>query len=124
MTNGSVRPGTSGAWCTTKLNTVPLPLATLIFDGRLFVLPQRGHRRMLQAAVGPLLDAQLVRVAPSQKNFVSRDDAGRIVASASRSSGTCEHRHQRSAGLNFIMRHIISATSSSPTCQVIFCVMK
>ena len=29
-----------------------------------------------------------------------------------------------SAGLNFMMRHIISATSSSPTCQVIFWVMK
>ena len=28
MTNGRVRPGTFGAWCTTKLNTVPLPLAT------------------------------------------------------------------------------------------------
>ena len=25
-TNGSVRPGTFGAWCTTKLNTVPLQI--------------------------------------------------------------------------------------------------
>src|SRR5690606_3357017 len=28
MTNGRVRPGTFGAWCTTKLNTVPRPPAT------------------------------------------------------------------------------------------------
>ena len=64
-------------------------------------------------------------LTPSQKNLVSRDDAGRIIESASRSSGTgADAGLSASAGLNFMMRHIISATSSSPTCQVIFWVMK
>jgi hypothetical protein len=41
---------------------VPLPAGHLIFDRCLFVLPQGGHRRVQKAAVGPLLDAQLVGV--------------------------------------------------------------
>jgi len=56
---------------------------------------------------------------------VSRDDAGRIIVAASRSSGTgAAAAVSASAGLNFMMRHIISATYSSPTCQVIFCGVK
>ena len=51
---------------------------------------------------------------------------GQIVSlplPASRSSGTAVAA-DCSAGRNFMIRHIISATSSSPTCQLIFCVMK
>jgi len=61
---------------------------------------------------------------PSQKNWVSREAAGRIMESGSRSSGTVDAGLSASRGLNFIIRHIISATSSSPTRQVIICVMK
>ena len=115
MTNGNVRPGTFGAWCTTKLNTVPLPEATSNRIAASLVLPHRGHRRVLQGAVGPLLEAQFVRVdAVPEELGVPR---GRGPHHA------CRRRDRRapargrlgrlSAGLNFMMRQIISATSSS-----------
>src|SRR5690349_18887211 len=65
-------------------------------------------------------------LTPSQKNLVSFDDAGRMAESASRSSGTDEEEDLASLsdGMNFMMRHIISATSSSPTDQVMVWVMK
>jgi hypothetical protein len=63
-------------------------------------------------------------LTPSQKNLVSREAAGRISLSGSRSSGAVVAGACRSAGMNFMMRHIISATSSSPTVQVIFWLTK
>ena len=80
---------------------------------------------MLQAAVGPLLDAQLVRVdaVPEELRVPRRRRTHHRVGVEVVGHG-CGTGASCIAGLNFMMRHIISATSSSPTCQVIFCVMK
>ncbi len=80
---------------------------------------------MLQRPVGRFWSRSSCAFTPSQKNWVSFDGAGRIMNAGSRSSGTDDGADDPlSAGMNFMMRHIISATSSSPTDQVIFCVMK
>lgn len=57
-------------------------------------------------------------LTPSQKKAVSRDDAGRIMVAGSRSSGTGDAAASDSRGLNLRMRQFISATSSSPTRQM------
>ena len=77
---------------------------------------------MLQAAVGRFWMRSSCALTPSQKNWVSREEDGRIIASASRSSGTAGLSASR--GLNFMMRQFISATSSSPTCQMMCWLMK
>jgi hypothetical protein len=65
-----------------------------------------------------------VRVHAVPEELRIRDAAGRISLSGSRSSGTAAAPALWSAGMNFIIRHIISATVSSPTIHVIFWVMK
>ena len=120
MTNGNERPGTFGAVHHEAEHRAPA--AGDVVGRGFLVLPHRGQRRVLQAAVGLALDPQFVRLTPSQKNWVSREDDGRIMASASRSSGTAGL--SASLGRNFMMRQSISATSSSPTCQMMCWLMK
>jgi hypothetical protein len=74
---------------------------------------------MLQAAVGLPLDTQFVRVhaVPEELRIPRRRRPHhhfgvQVVGHLRTSAGL--------GGLNVMMHHIISATSSSPTCQMIF----
>ena len=74
---GSSRPGTGGCRCTTYENTVPRPDATTCVRSIAWHAGQDGPGRVAQrAAGGALLDPQLARRVPSQKNSVSRLTGG------------------------------------------------
>ena len=78
-------------------------------------------REEMRGVIDSLLDPWVYLVAV-------RDDDGRISLSGSRSAGmepvSAASLPCLLAGRNFMMRQSISATSSSPTCQRIFWLMK
>ena len=97
-----------------------------ILDGGLFVLPQRGDRRVLQGTVGKLLDPKPVRVdtVPEELRVAG---GGR----ADHEFGIEIGRHGRPGTVGWTElqhppHHVGDCLfpSSSPTVQVMVCVMK